>query len=372
MVLPVLIRKEFTQFRRNAFLPKLLIALPMMVMFVMPWVMTMDVRHIGVAIIDHDHSSLSQRLISHVSNSDYFSCANDIADYQTALERLDEGYIDVIISIPEHWEKEITNHKLPITNHQSTISIVANAVNANKGMQGMQYAMQIIGQTMRENISEQGISLPGDLITVENRYNPTSNYRYFMIPALMIIILILLCCFLPALNIVSEKETGTIEQINVTPVSKLEFTLSKLIPYWIMGLGVLTVAMLIAWLVYGLVPVGSLGTIYLGAVLLIGAMSGFGVTLANLSDNMQQTVFLMLFFVMQFMLMSGLLTPISSMPRWAEIISYAFPPRYFIDIMRAVYLKGTTLLELSTNFFALGILVLIMNALATLTYKKQS
>ena len=116
MVLPVLIRKEFTQFRRNAFLPKLLIALPMMVMFVMPWVMTMDVRHIGVAIIDHDHSSLSQRLISHVSNSDYFSCANDIADYQTALERLDEGYIDVIISIPEHWEKEITNHKSPITN----------------------------------------------------------------------------------------------------------------------------------------------------------------------------------------------------------------------------------------------------------------
>ena len=363
MVLPVLIRKEFTQFRRNPFMPKLLIALPLMVMFVMPWVMTMDVRHIGIAVIDHDRSSLSQRLISHISASDYFSCRDDVADYQTALDLLDEGYIDVIISIPEDFEKSTTNTK---------VSIVANAVNANKGMQGMQYAMQIVRHTLNERLSEQGLSMGSDLITIENRYNPTNNYRYFMIPALMIIILILLCCFLPALNIVSEKESGTIEQINVTPVSKLEFTLSKLIPYWIMGLAVLTLAMLIAWLVYGLVPQGSFGVIYLGAALLIITMSGFGVTLANLSDNMQQTVFLMLFFVMQFMLMSGLLTPISSMPRWAEIISFAFPPRYFVDIMRAVYLKGTTLAELSTNFIALAILAVIMNTLATITYKKQT
>ena len=193
-----------------------------------------------------------------------------------------------------------------------------------------------------------------------------------MIPALMIIILILLCCFLPALNIVSEKESGTIEQINVTPVGKLEFTLAKLIPYWVMGLVVLSVAMLIAWLIYGLVPQGSFALIYLGAVLLIITMSGFGVTLANLSDNMQQTVFLMLFFVMQFMLMSGLLTPISSMPHWAKIISYAFPPRYFVDIMRAVYLKASTLSDLQVDYIALAILAVVMNTLATLTYKKQS
>ena len=361
MVLPVLIRKEFTQFRRNPFMPKLLIALPLMVMFVMPWVMTMDVRHIGIVVIDQDHSSLSQRLISHISASDYFSCREDVSNYPTALDLLDEGYIDVIISIPEHWEKET-----------GTVSIVANAVNANKGMQGMQYAMQIVRHTLSERLSEQGLPVGTGLITIENRYNPTNNYRYFMIPALMIIILILLCCFLPALNIVSEKESGTIEQINVTPVSKFEFTLSKLIPYWIMGLAVLSLAMLIAWLVYGLVPQGSFGVIYLGAALLIITMSGFGVTLANLSDNMQQTVFLMLFFVMQFMLMSGLITPISSMPRWAEIISYAFPPRYFVDIMRAVYLKASLFSDLRVDFLALTALAVFMNTLATITYKKQS
>ena len=347
MILSVLIKKELIQFRRNAFLPKLLIALPLMVMLVMPWVMTMDVRHIGIAIIDPEHSPESRQLISHISASDYFLYHDEITDYQTALDQLDNGNVDVILSISDKVTKD---------NVQS--QLIVNAVNANKGIQGMQYALQIMNQSTNQSIT--------------NLYNPTSNYRYFMIPALMIIILILLCCFLPALNIVSEKELGTIEQINVTPVSKLEFTLAKLIPYWLMGLVVLSIAMLIAWLVYGLVPQGSILLIYLGAILLIITMSGFGVTLANLSDNMQQTVFLMLFFVMQFMLMSGLLTPISSMPQWAQYISAIFPPRYFVDLMRAIYLKGALLSDLSIDFIALAILALIMNTLATLTYKKQS
>ena len=354
MILSVLIKKELIQFRRNAFLPKLLIALPLMVMLVMPWVMTMDVRHIGIAIIDPEHSPESRQLISHISASDYFLYHDEITDYQTALDQLDNGKIDVILNI--------TNNQSPVTNHQ----LIVNAVNANKGIQGMQYALQIMNQSTNQLINQSTNQ------SITNLYNPTSNYRYFMIPALMIIILILLCCFLPALNIVSEKELGTIEQINVTPVSKLEFTLAKLIPYWLMGLVVLSIAMLIARLVYGLVPQGSILLIYLGAILLIITMSGFGVTLANLSDNMQQTVFLMLFFVMQFMLMSGLLTPISSMPQWAQYISAIFPPRYFVDLMRAIYLKGALLSDLSIDFIALAILALIMNTLATLTYKKQS
>ena len=188
----------------------------------------------------------------------------------------------------------------------------------------------------------------------------------------MIILFILVCGFLPALSIVGEKESGTIEQINVTPVGRMTFTLSKLLPYWFIGLFVLTVAMIVAWLVYGLTPTGSIGLIYLGAALFILTISGFSLTISNFSETMQQTMFVMFFFVMIFMLMSGVLTPIDSMPDWAQKITIILPPRYFVEILRSVYLKGTTFVELWTNYLALGIFAVIFNSLAAITYKKQA
>ena len=192
-----------------------------------------------------------------------------------------------------------------------------------------------------------------------------------MIPALMIMLLIMLSGFLPALNLVGEKETGTIEQINVTPVSRFTFTLAKLIPYWLIGFVVLSIAMLLAWLVYGLSPVGSLGAIYLAAALFILTISGFGITIANGSSTMQQAMFVMFFFVMIFVLMSGLITPIASMPEWAQVITRFLPPRYFITIMQAVYLKGATVVELWPNYVLLVLFALVFNLLAAVTYKKQ-
>ncbi len=365
-LLPILIRKEMIQFRRNKFLPKLLLMLPIMLMLIMPWVATMDVRNINITVIDDDQSSLSQRMISHISSSEYFRYNDDLADYQMALDALDNGEIDVIISIPEYFERDLQHGT------QKPISIVANAVNATKGGQGMQYSLQTIASTVREMQTEQGTQPIEPLIVTENRYNPTANYRYFMIPALMIMLLILVCCFLPALNIVSEKESGTIEQVNVTPISPLQFTLAKLIPYWVMGLLELTLAMIVARLVYGLAPVGSVGTIYLAAILFVVCMSGFGVTMANISDTLQQTIFVMFFFVMIFMLMSGLMTPVASMPEWAQYVTYAFPPRYFVEVMRAVYLKGTTTAELAFNLCALAVMAVCFCLLAMKTYKKQA
>ena len=232
--------------------------------------------------------------------------------------------------------------------------------------------MQTIAHTLVELRGEKSPAKLSELVTIENRYNPTLNYRHYMIPALMIILFILICGFLPALSIVGEKESGTIEQINVTPISRFMFILSKLVPYWIIGLFVVTVAMLVARLVYGLAPVGSIGAIYFGALLFILTISGFSLTIANFSETMQQTMFVMFFFIMTFMLMSGLLTPIDSMPVWAQRFTLILPPRYFVEVLRSVYLKGTTIAELCTNYAALGFFAIIFNTLAALTYKKQA
>ncbi|MBR5434666.1 MAG: ABC transporter permease [Bacteroidales bacterium] len=365
--LRVLLEKEITQIRRNPILPRIFVAMPIALMLVIPWITTMDVNDVKVAIVDNDCSSVSQRITSHVKGSTYFSFRGNATDYQSAQSALESGEIDVIILIPNGFERNLSSQQ------PKPIDLTANAVNATKGSLGMQYVMQTTIKAIGEIQQEKGLNpTSSDVIAIKYFYNETLNYQHYMIPALMIIVLLLICCFIPALNIVSEKESGTIEQINVTPVSRLSFTLAKLIPFWIIGIIVLSIAMLLAWLVYGLTPTGSLGAIYLGAALFVVTMSGFGVAVANISDTMQQAIFVMFFFVMIFMLMSGLLTPLTSMPQWAQDVTYLFPPRYFVKIMRAVYLKGATIAEIKMEYICLACAAVVFNTLATLTYKKQS
>lgn len=362
----VLLQKEFLQIRRNPFLPRLIIAFPVMVMLLMPMIMTMDVRNVNVALVDSDRSTVSRRIALHIGTSEYFSLTEVSPDFDLTIKDLEAGAVDVIVQIPDNFEHDLA---VAVPKH---ISITANAVNATKGSMGMQYLIQAIAHALSEVKNEKNPTRISELVTVQNRFNPTLNYRHYMIPALMIILFILVCGFLPALSIVGEKESGTIEQINVTPVGRLTFTLSKLLLYWLVGLFVLTIAMCVAWLVYGLAPVGTIGVIYLGAMLFILTISGLSLTIANFSETMQQTMFVMFFFIIIFMLMSGILTPIDSMPEWAQKLTIILPPRYFVEILRSVYLKGTTLAELGSNFIALSAFALLFNSLAAITYKKQA
>ena len=169
-----------------------------------------------------------------------------------------------------------------------------------------------------------------------------------------------------------EKEKGTIEQINITPVRKTTFIFAKLIPYWVLGILVLSVCMLLAWLVYGLSPGKGIWTVYLFSVLFIFAISGFGLTVSNYSDTMQQAMFVMFFFILIFMLMSGLLTPISSMPRWAQVLTWLNPPRYFIEMLRGVYLQGCTMTDLGTQLLALLGFDAFFGTWAVLSYRKTA
>lgn len=366
-ILPILIRKEITQFRRNKFLPRLLVMMPIILVLVLPLVTQMDIKNISVVYIDDDHSSLSMRIESHLANSEYF-CMNHFSNnYDEAIDMLDCGKVDLIVSVPNNFERDLENGR------PNNILLVANAVNATKGGQGMQYATQTIASAVVELIAEHGLhNIKTSPITIQNRYNPTGNYRHYMLPALMIMLLLLVCCFLPLLNIMTEKEHGTIEQINVTPVKRIEFVLAKLIPYWIMALVLLLFAIMLAWLVYDLFPLGNIMIIFLAAFLFSLCMSGFAVAIANKSDTMQQAIFVMFFFVMIFELMSGLFTPIDSMPQWVQCITYLFPPRYVINIFRSVYLKGTLFTELIFDFGMLALLATAFNILATITYKKQN
>lgn len=363
-----LIVKEFKQFFRNAFLPKMAIMFPLMVMLVMPLVTTMDVRNISVAVVDNDNSITSTRLIDKIKASNYFELDGVQLTYSASLVEVEYGAADVVLEIPRDFEKDFLLQNSPI------LQISANAVSGTKGSLGGSYINSIIMEFSQMELAQvTGIALNAPVnIDVVNMYNPTLTYRNYMIPALMVMVFIMLCAVLPALNIVSEKEIGTIEQMNATPVTKTTFILSKLIPYWIMGFVVFSLCFVIAWAVYGLLPVGSFFAIYVAAIIFTFVMSGFGLLLSNYSSTMQQALFVAFFFIMIFMLMSGLFTPVKSMPDWAQWVSTLNPPRHFIDILRGVYLKGADIVDLWPRFVALGAFAVVFNIMAVVSYRKRS
>ncbi|OFY43566.1 MAG: ABC transporter permease [Bacteroidetes bacterium GWF2_40_14] len=362
-MLKYLIEKEFKHIRRNKFLPRLILFFPTMMMIVLPWAANLDVKDIDVAVVNRDHSQLSGKLAEKISASAYFNLSSVSESYNNALKTLDKGDADIILEIPEGFEKSL------VKEGNAKVLIAANAVNGTKAGMGSAYLVSIISDYSRE-LNNQTITR-GIEIVPQNRYNPAMDYKKFMVPALMVMLLTILCGFLPALNIVSEKEIGTIEQINVTPVGKFTFILAKLIPYWLIGFVVLTIAVIIGRVIYGITPQGSLFTFYLLASVFVFVVSGFGLVISNYSNTMQQAMFVMFFFMLIFILMSGLFTPVESMPKWAQIITLFNPMKYFIEIMRMVYLKGSGLDALTRQISALLGFAVLFNSWAVLSYRKS-
>ncbi|WP_455586392.1 ABC transporter permease [Bacteroides sp.] len=390
-----LLEKEFKQLMRNSFLPRLILLFPCMVMILMPWAMNLEIKNISLNIVDNDHSVTSRRLIDKIAASTYFHLTGLPGSYDEALKNIEVGDADVILEIPKYFERDCTGGSSP------HVLIAANAVNGTKGGLGGSYLSNIIqgyateavlparggtpsdrgGDIAAQDVSTVGAAqlstfnfqfstLEGAQLSTLNLFNPNLNYKLFMIPALMVMLLTLICGFLPALNIVGEKEVGTIEQINVTPVSKFTFILAKLLPYWLIGFVVLTICFILAWLLYGITPIGHFLVIYFFAVLFVLAMSGLGLVISNHSATMQQSMFVMWFCMLILILMSGLFTPISSMPEWAQVITVVNPLKYLMQVMRSVYLRGGGIGDLLPELGALLAFALLANIWAVKSFKK--
>ena len=341
-----LLIKEFLQIRRNAFMPKIIFIFPIMVMCVMPWVMNQEVKNVRVDVVDYDRTTRSQQLVHQIEASSYFIFNGQKPTYQEAMKDIETSQADIILEIRE-----------------GRYLIAANAVNGTKGSIGSAYLSQIVSGNLSPHTSH---------VSPLTLYNKGQNYKVYMIPALMGILMMMLCGFLPALNIVGEKEKGTIEQINVTPVSKWAFILAKLIPYWLIALFVITVCLLLAWAVYGITSAGPIALVYLLVLLLALFWSSFGLMISNYSDTMQQAIFVMWFFVVLMLLLSGLFTPTRSMPSWAYATTYVNPMSYFVEAIRTVFIRGGGLSSIWHQVLALLGIGSVMACWAVFSYKKNS
>jgi len=327
----------------------------------MPWVMNMEVKNIVVDVVDNDRSTLSQQLVHEIEANKYFIFHGQQPTYAQALKNIENSKADIVVVIPQNYSRDLSSGRVP------QVLIAANAVNGTKGAMGSSYLSQIVSANALPSVT--AIKSKVDTLYL---YNKHLDFKLFMIPALFAMIMMLMTGFLPTLNIVGEKEKGTIEQINVTPVSKWTFILSKLIPYWMIAIFIVTVCLLLAWLLYGIIPVGNVALIYLLSMLLALFFSSFGLIISNYSDTMQQAIFVMWFFVVILLLLSGLYTPTRSMPSFTYLSTYINPVSYFIEAMRTVFIRGGDFDSIIHQVLALSGIGLVMGTWAVMSYKKNN
>ena len=370
-MLRALIKKEFSQIFRNPSIIRMMLAAPIMQLIIIPFAADFEVKNINLAVLDWDHSTYSQKIVQRLGASGYFVIQEVAQTSAQAQAALDHGTVDMVIELPARFERTL------VREDEAKIFLKADAVNGVKAGLAMNYCGQIISQVNQE-IRQDFVQFPRfnpmPIIDIQTRYwyNPSFNYRHFMAPGILALLLVMVGSMMCALNIVREREIGTMEQMNVTPVKSYQFLLAKLIPFWIIGMVSLTIGLGVCYLVFGLYPLGSYGTIYIFAMVFLVASLGIGQIIASFSDNQQQATLFSFFFMMMFVLLSGLYTSIDSMPNWAKTLAMANPVSHFVDVMRSVMLKGSNFYDLQHRFWALVGFAVVFNAIAVLNYSKRA
>src|SRR5882724_3629040 len=366
-----LLQKEFRQIFRNKSILAMIVVMPVIQLLILPLAADYEVKNINLAIVDNDHSSYSQKLISTITAPKYFTLTGYNKSYKEAFPLVEADKADLILEIPQGFERNL------VRENEQKLFVAVNAINGTKANLGNAYLNTII-QTFNKDIRVQ-LSEPSKNnqqqtieITTSIWFNALMNYRVFMVPGILAVLVTMIGGFLSALNIVKEKEVGTIEQINVTPIKKHHFILGKLIPFWVLGNVVFTLGLLVSWLVYGIVPVGNLGVMYAFISVYLLAILGFGLLISTYCETQQQAMFIMFFFMMVFILMGGLFTAIESMPEWAQIVSKFNPVSYLIESMRMVILKGSGMKDLLGHIGIIATFAVVLNGWAVLNYKKVS
>lgn len=368
-----LLQKEFRQILRDKMMLGIIFLLPLVELSLLPPAMDFDIKNINLCIVDHDHSPYSARLVSDITSSGYFKVVSNEETFIEAIKKIESEKSDIVLEIPANFQRNL------LRNNAEKVGISVDAINITKSGIGGAYLQNIIlSFSSQIEINSKTLAvmqtpqMPRLSITSTNLFNPNANFYMSMLPTLLVLLVTMVAGFVSALNIVQEKEMGTIEQINVTPIKKWEFILGKLIPFWIMGLIIFTLGLLVSWLQYGFPPRGSIALLYLLTMIFLIAMLGLGLFISTISENQIQAVFIAFFFIVIFMMMGGFFTAVESMPGWAQVVANLMPVTYYLDAIRMVMVKGSGWQDVYKQFFYLIIFAIALNVFAVGNYRKTN
>ncbi len=366
-----ILEKEFKQMKRNKGLIGLLFFMPIVQLILMPLAANYSIENISLAVVDNDHSEYSRQMIEKITSSGHFRLKAYCPDINEAQKQIEKDKVDLILEIPHDFEKNL------VREDKQKLNVQINAIEGVKAGLSGSYLGTILADfnnTIRIKWMQPGKMQPAPTINIQsiNWYNRYLNYYLFIVPGILVSLIIGIGIMQTAFNLVKEKEGGTIEQINVTPVKKQYFILGKLIPYFILSLAVFSIGHLIAFLLYNVYSVGSYITIYVSVFVFLFSLVGFGLLLSTYSQTQQQAMSLGFFFMNLVNMLSGLFTSLDSMPDWAKYITYSFPISHFIRIMRMIMLKGSNVSDISGHILIMLGIGIIFNLWAVLNYRKRS
>jgi ABC-2 type transport system permease protein len=363
----VILRKEFIQVFRNRSMLPIIFVVPMVQLLVLAFAVTFEIKNINLDVVNQDKSPVSRELISKFQGSPFFTLRNFYDDYDQASADLKSGKAHQVLIIPQHFERDLYKED------KAMLQLITNAIDGSAAALMNAYGLSIIRDYNKELIVEKlGDNFQVDPITISYTYwfNPELNYTTYMVPGILVLLVTMIGIFLSGMNVVREKEMGTIEQINVSPIKKYQFICGKLLPFWFIALFELAFGLLLARLIFHIPLLGSVWLIFAVAAIYLLAVMGIGLFLATVSNTQQQSMFLSWFFMVIFILMSGLFTPVENMPVWVQHLNTINPIAYFIHIMRMVMLKGSGFEDILKPFASITVYALCMLSLAVWRYKK--
>jgi ABC-2 type transport system permease protein len=370
-ILATLLVKEFKQIFRNRTMLPIIFIVPVVQMILLTYAASLEMKDIKMAVVDQDYSQASRLLVSRFKGSPYIEINLATTDYQEAVRELTRDRVDVILLMPHDFEKNL------YLEQESDLQLVVNAINATEAGLINSYCTRILNDYNNQLRSEWfELGSPGRIRSLEVIprfwYNSLFDYKIYMFSGILVIIVTLIGMLLTALNLVREKEMGTTEQINVTPIRKYQFLMAKLIPFMVIALFELAFGLVIGRLLFGLPIEGSVGLLFLFTCIYLFVVLGIGLFLSTISNTQQQLMFLAFFFMITFMLMSGVFTPTDSMPAWAQKINMINPVAYFMNVIRRILLKGSAFRDISREFYSLLIYATLILTLAITNYRKTT
>lgn len=341
--------------------------MPVVQLLVLANAATFEVKNIDLAIVDYDQSYLSSQLKSHFTASPFYTIVANEVSVSKSLDMVHADKADAILVIKQGFEKDL------LRGHQTELQLLVNAIDGSAAGLMNSYSGQIIQGFIQEQIAQRAnVTVPHITIQEKFWYNPDLTYSHFMIPGILVILVTVIGMFLTALNIVREKEMGTMEQINVTPIKKYQFILGKLIPFWVIAMFELVFGLILSKLIFDIPLNGSLLLVFgVAGVFLVVALA-MGLFLSSVAESQQQVMFLAYFFMIVFILMSGIFTPTDSMPLWAQIVDLVNPLFYFMKVMRMILIKGAGFMHIMPCLVGLMVLSVLMLTLAITKYRKTS
>jgi len=365
--------KEFIQVLRDKRTRFVLFGPPMIQMLVFGYAATLEIKHLPTAIVDFDHTQVSRDLISHFAASPYFNVRLLPEDWRQIPVLIDRGDVTLALQINAGFAQDLGK------GHTAHLQVIVDSSNSNTALIGLGYVNQV-ASTFAENyqmarlqrVSPQILwGMPRIVLDQRPWYNPDLSDRWFFIPGVIGNLIMVIVVNLTAFAVVREREIGTLEQIMVTPIRRVEFILGKTIPFFLIGLFDAMLVSVFGTLWFGVPLRGNIGVLALGTILFLICVLEIGLFISTISRTQQQAMVTAFFFIMPAILFSGFGSPISSMPEALQWLTYLDPLRYFQEVLRSIYLKGTGLDLLWQDMAAMALLGILMLTVSVFQFQKS-